>query len=147
MKKTFSLALCIILLLSCFVLPVKANVVTDNNIEYLEDGSYFVIELEELASSRSTTKTFAKEATYYTATGVAVFKIKLTATFTYNYGVSASATNATCNVELYKSAASIIAQNAYTSGKTAYAYTGIDYLGDTLYKEVKLTCDKYGNIT
>jgi len=145
MKKAISLLLCVLICLG-IMLPVYATE-NANKIIPVEDGGYFVITLDISDARTAYTKNATKTGTYYNASNVAIFKITLDASFYYDYGVSSRATGASCDVVLYKSAASIIAENAYTSGSKAYAYTGIDYLGNTLYKELTLNCDKYGNIT
>lgn len=150
MKKIISLFLSFLFLAAVFVLPAypaAASEATSTTVTYLEDGSYFVTELFETTTARSSTKNGTKETTYYTSSNVAIWKLVLTGTFEYDYGVSSRATNASAYVNLYTSSASVDVCNAYTAATQAYGYASVTYLGNSTYKEVKLTCDKYGNLS
>ena len=62
-------------------------------VEYLEDGSYIVTELEVTPAVARTARSYTKKSTYYTASNTAVFAVSLTGNFNYTYNVSCTATS------------------------------------------------------
>lgn len=149
MKRFFALALVVLLLVA---LPVAAVAASEDKLvststEHLEDGSYVVINVYEPALQPRTGKTGYAEATYYTANGKKVFVVTVNGTFEYTYGVSSKATSATASVSIYDSTASFVSKNAYTTGASAVANGVIKQSGDTFSKTVRVTCDKYGNLS
>lgn len=152
MKKRFASLLMAVALLLLVVVPAQAAEVADNvrkttTIEYLEDGSFFVIEVVQLTVTvRSNSTNGYKSATYYSGTGVKVWQIELHGYFTYN-GSSATATSATASVYLYSSSAAPTDKNAYVSGASAYGSATVNYMGNVTTKSVKLTCDRNGNLS
>ena len=149
MRKFLSLVLVIALAFSCFAVSASAAEIpqTTQTIEYLEDGSYFVTEIEESNSLARTSKTGSKTATYYTASDVKIFSVRVTGTFTYTYGVSASATSQTVNVILHHEDAKFITKSSSRSGATVRGSGTVSCLGLTIVKPVSLTCDIYGNLS
>ena len=107
MKKLLSLALCVLLFVSCFAISANAEESVSKSVEYLADGSYFVTEVMETNSLARTAKSGTKVSTYYTSDDVRVFAVKLTGYFDYTYGSSATATNQSVSVVLYEDEASL----------------------------------------
>ena len=147
MKKLLSLALCVLLFVTCFAVSANAEETVSSSVEHLADGSYFVTEMTETSSLARTAKSGTKVATYYTTDDVKVFAVKLTGYFDYTYGSSATATNQSVSVVLYKDEASFITKSSRRSGATVYGSGTVSYLGRTTAKSLNLTCDIYGNLS
>lgn len=151
MKKMMSLFLCILLVCSIGILPVKAtesnDLIINQTVEYLDDGSYFVETISESSVQLfSNTKTGTKTAKYYTSSNTLVYSVKVTGTFSYD-GSSAEATDAVGMLLCHVSDATPISLSDYTSGASAIATGSVTYNGATLRKTVTLTCDKNGNLS
>lgn len=152
MKKTISAFLLILVFVSLLTPSALAKDSVDavipnedTTIEYLDDGSYFVIEVTQSPTlGRSTNIDGYKEATYYSKDGTAIWTIQLHGYFTYTSGVSAKATSASVSVILHDSGASFISKDSYISGATAYGSTKVKYGSVTVSKAVDLTCSVYG---
>lgn len=152
MKKALSL-ICVLVLLLSVAMPVNAAA-ADNapersvSVEYLDDGSYFVVEVvQNPQNARASYKSGSKTATYYTASGSAVWNVTVYGEFTYTTGVSAKATSSTATVGIIDRNASFVSKNAYTLGSAAFAYATVSYRGDTTNKTISLTCDSYGHLS
>ncbi|MCH5352643.1 MAG: hypothetical protein J1E06_04165 [Acutalibacter sp.] len=150
MKRVFTLALSVLLLLSA--IPVAATAASVDKLvststEYFDDGSYAIIDVYESAIQPRTGKTGYAETTYYSANGTRIFKVTVTGSFEYTYGVSASATSATVSVAIYNSNTSFVSKNAYTSGASAVGSGTVSYSGSTITKTARVTCDKYGTLS
>lgn len=149
--KKFICILSMVLLVSCMMVPVYGVDVYNSNSyiskEYLEDGSYYIIEvMQHVSIARSNTISGSKRATYYGANNVAIFSIDVTGYFTYD-GISAKADSASTKVYIYDAYASLISKGEYTSGGSAVGYAYIKYGPDSLYKSVILTCSKDGKLS
>lgn len=152
MKKTISVFLLILIFVSLLTPPAFAKESADaeipnkdTTIEYLDDGSYFVIEVTPSFSiGRSTDIDGYKTATYHSKDGTAIWTIQLHGYFTYTSGVSAKATSASVSVILHDSGASFISKDSYVSGATAYGSTKVKYGSVTTSKTIDLTCSVYG---
>ena len=138
MKKALSL-ICVLVLILSVAMPVSAAA-ADNapersvSVEYLDDGSYFVIEVvQNSQSARASYKSGSKTATYYTASGSAVWNVTVYGEFTYTPGVSSNA--------------SFVSKNAYTLGNAALANANVKYLSESVSKTVSLRCDSYGHLS
>lgn len=152
MKRVIGLLLSLICLLSVVAIPASAitsgsNVQTSTSVEYLDDGSYFVIETVQTSPNVRSTKSGSKTATHYGANGAAIWRVTVQGTFTYTSGVSAKATSASATVGIIDKTATFVEKDAYTSGASAYGYGKIKYDGVPFVKTVVLTCDKYGNLS
>ena len=153
MKKALSL-ICVLVLLITVAMPFSAAA-ADNapersvSVEYLDDGSYFVVEVvQNPQSARASYKTSgSKTSTYYTASGSAVWNVTVYGEFTYTTGVSAKATSSTATVGIIDRNASFVSKNAYTLGSAAFANATVSYRGDTTNKTISLTCDSYGHLS
>lgn len=149
MKRFFSYFLIVSMLL--VLLPVQVNAAeADEEIIYLEDGSYISITVEEHGSRASGTKTGSKTYTY-TYDGGTAWKAILSGTFSYT-GTSATCTNSGCSVTIYDSAWYTVSKSAGKSGNSATASVtmGRKSLGVTVAKvpiSMKLTCDANGNLS
>ena len=96
MKRILTIICCLTLLLGIVPFCVSASETASQNmqtVEYLEDGSYIVTELEVTPAVARTARSYTKKSTYYTASNTAVFAVSLTGNFNYTYNVSCSATS------------------------------------------------------
>lgn len=150
MKRIVCAILSVLLVFSVFT--VQASAVgserkTITTVEYLDDGSYFVIEVTQSSpTARSSTTDGYKTATYYGGNGVAIWSVTVHGYFSYN-GSSAKATSASASVAIFDSNASFVSKNAYVSGASAYGYGSVKYGVNTGGKNVILTCDRNGNLS
>ena len=96
MKRILTIICCLTLLLGIVPFCVSASETASQNmqtVEYLEDGSYIVTELEVTPAVARTARSYTKKSTYYTASNTAVFAVSLTGNFNYTYNVSCTATS------------------------------------------------------
>ena len=152
MKKILSLTFSV-LILSSFLLAALATE-TDRVVVYLDDGSYYVTEIEDespliLRLSSSVTK--SKTRTHYSASGSAQWYVKVTGTFTYGNG-SSKCTSASVNAGSYVSGWSISNKSSSKSGSTATATATAKQirLGEvinTITDSVTLTCSATGDFS
>lgn len=140
----------IMILTLLFPGTIYAKEEDDNTIEYLEDGSYFVVEIIESNGLARSSKSATKSVIYYDAVGTAQWKFSLTGTFSYNNSTS-SATNSSATVTIYDSSWWTSSKNATYSGSTAKGSVGVSksILGvtSTISKDLSISCDKAGNIS
>lgn len=83
MKKIGTLLVCLILSLG-IISPVKTEAATNQQIEYYDDGSYFVTVIEDETpeiTPLSTTVTKSKTGSYYNSAGNILWSVKVTGTF------------------------------------------------------------------
>ncbi len=157
MKKLFAvLTLCCILTssLACPVFATQAEIVeTTAQIQYFDDGSYLVTEIETIRSARATNTVSAQKVIdYYSGNDDLLWSFYIYGTFTYNSGVSSTCIAASCESEILDSAWSCSEKTATPTGSSAFA-RGVfkkKFLFvtiDTQTVEAYLTCDKYGNIS
>lgn len=148
MKRTITVFICILMLLTMFTVSVSA---AENETVYLDDGSYIVISISGMDSRATNGKTGSKTYTYYDSDGTVLWKVVLSGTFTYT-GSSSSCTAVDCSVSISDSAWYTISKSSGKSGNSATASVtmGEKLLGVTV-KEVpvslKLTCDANGNLS
>ena len=139
-------------LFMCLPTNVSANEKTINStsIEYLDDGSYYVVLIEEVRSlTRATsTKTGTKTTKYVDTSGKTVWQVSVTGKFSFN-GTSSSCTSSSVNATSYTSNWVISNKKTSKNGSTATAsatakryYSGS--LIDTKSKTVTLTCTANG---
>lgn len=152
MKRVVSAFLSIVLL--AFLLPVNALAVEDNQkqseVIYFEDGSYLTVQLSELDTRASGSKSGKRTYTYHTNDGVSQWDAVLYGTFSYT-GSSSTCTDSSCSVTIYKSDWYTISKSAGKSGNTATASVtmGRRLLGVTVDKvpiSLELSCDANGNL-
>ena len=143
-------------------LSVFAAQVNELEAAYFADGSYISIDIEEIPTRDSSTKTGRKTYTYRNSSGEEQWKAVLIGTFTYN-GSTASCTASSCTVTITNTKWYVISKTTGKSGGTAYAdlTMGRKILGITADKEsyhmsltcdkesyhMSLTCDKDGNLS
>lgn len=128
----------------------ESQVIPTTSVEYLDDGSYFIIETTQIPTvARSTSKVTSgsKTATHYGANGTAIWRVTVHGTFSYIPVVSAKATSASATVELIDKNTTFVEKDAYISGASAYAYGKIKYDGTPYSKTVILTCDTNGSLS
>ena len=150
MKRILTILCCLTLLLGIIPFCAFASEPvpqTTQTVEYLEDGSYIVTELEVTPAIARTARSYTKTSTYYTASNTAVFSVSLTGNFNYTYNVSCSATSQSISVPIYANSASFVSKTSSHSGATVYGTGKVSYLGKTLSLSVSITCDKYGNVS
>ena len=152
MKKFICLILLATMLLTA--LPFGASAAqetqTNDNIIYMDDGSYIVIEISENLS-RSTTVKNTKTYTYYSSSGNEEWKAVLSGTFTYN-GTTSTCTASSFDVTITNTNWYLASQTVGKSGNSATVeYTmGRKFLGITVDKRalsMTLTCDTNGNFS
>ena len=94
-----------------------------------------------------TGKSGSKTSTYYGSNNKAYFAVTLTGQFNYTYGSSAKATGASTSVTVYDSSASYVTKSATYSGATATGTGTVKVNATSRTLTVKITCDKYGNLS
>lgn len=153
MKKILTSLLLMLLVLSPIeVCGLETDATKNVYYEYLEDGSYYEITIEENAMTRASgTKTGTKKAKYVDSSNVTVWQVSVTGTFTYN-GSSATCTSASVAATSYSSNWKISSKSATKSGNKAIGKATAKYYYDgtlvtTTTKTVTLTCDKNGNLS
>ena len=151
--KHLTRAIVLLLILSILPLPGQAAEATadSESIIYLDDGSYFTVNTVSMDARTNSSKSGAKEYTYYNANGVAKWKATIRASFLYT-GASSICTDCTLSVEIYDDNWQEVSRSTRKSGTTAYADLIMEQkiLGIT-YKEESLTlslhCDNNGNLS
>lgn len=145
-KKAICALLSALMVMTVFTIQTSAAD-TSKTIEYLDDGSYFVIEVvQPVTFARSNSTNGYKSATYYGANGAAIWRVTVHGYFSYN-GSSATATSASAEVAIFDSYAKFVSKNAYVSGASAYGHGSVKYGVNTGAKTVVLTCDRNGNLS
>lgn len=125
MKKILSILLSTVLLFSVMSLPTAASTIKTTQVtptvEYLEDGSYFITEIETTSNPllRSSTGG-SKTATYYNSYGSAIYAVTVYGNFYYSYGSTAYATSASSSLSIYSSDASYNSKSSSYSSNIAY---------------------------
>lgn len=161
MKKTFSLILSLLLILSAFTITAYAQDsaetgrVISEEVEYFEDGSCMVItlveETEGILARAASTKNYTKNALYKDSDGNTLWAAKLTAKFSYT-GSSATCTSSTAAYSISKSTWKCTKNTASKSGRTATGnFTFKHYLGivpiKTVNKTITISCSNSGVIS
>lgn len=149
MKKLVSVLFIAVILIMCFALPVCAaeRETTARTVEYLEDGSYFVIEVtQSTPKARSGETDGTKSITHYGPDETALWELDVYGRFTYN-GVTSTATSATATVYRYAANVTTLRKYAYTTGNSAFAWASIEHEGNVKTQTVSLSCDKNGRLS
>lgn len=142
---------CVVLLFSSFSSYAYDNVST-TEIEYLDDGTYFEITIEEIPSiAKASTKTGKKTATKKASDGTVLWTVTVTGTFSYD-GKTAKCTKATDSVTSPGPYWSIASSSASKSGATAKATatakkTVNGKVTQKVTKTVELTCSPSGKLS
>lgn len=147
MKRFFTLFLVISLVFS-FPLFASATQNTNEDIIYLDDGSYIIVTITSMDTRATGSKTDSKSYNFYSSNDELEWKAVLSGTFTYN-GTSATCTSSSCNVTIYDTSWYEVSKSATKSGNTASATVtmGRKVLGITVSKKdysLSLSCDKNG---
>ena len=135
------------------LMPIHGHAAqTQQEIEYLDDGSYIVTTITESLSRAGNTKTGTKTDQYYDSNGALQWTISVTGTFSYD-GSSSTCTNVTGSTSITDTASwRLVSESTNRSGNTATyeATLGYKVLGITVRKEthtLNLSCDKNGNLS
>lgn len=149
MKRTFSILLAAILMVSVF--PVAGSAAERMETIYYDDGSYMTIEVMYSPTRATWSVTGNKQYTYYNSSSVSQWKAVLTGTFTYT-GSSSSCTASSVNVTIYDSSWYVISKSASKNGNTATgtATIGEKVSGVTITRvpvNLTLSCDANGNLS
>lgn len=124
---------------------------SSENIIYLEDGSYLVVEIFSTETRATSLKTGGKSITYNSSQGEAQWKATILGNFSFN-GTTSTCTDCSLRVDIYETNWYEISQETSYSGNTAYAELtmGRKLLGIKVGEEtvnITLTCDKNGNLS
>lgn len=154
-SKLISLALSTFLIVGC--MPLSANAAETNTqiieIEYMEDGSYFEIIINEDAnSSRAYTKSGSKTLVHRNSSGDEQWKYTINATFSYNPGVSSTCTGVSDTYSIQNDNWHHDSNSCWRSGNTAYGtvtmkYKFVGLTTQTITKDLSLSCDSNGNLS
>lgn len=153
MKQYLRTFLLILLILA--MLPINTLATTDRqeaeNIIYLDDGCYIIVELLFTESRVSGTKTGSKTYTYYGSDDVELWRAVLRGTFTYT-GTSSTCTAVSCDITISNSSWYIVSKTTSKSAGSAIGELtmGLKFLGITIDKEtvnMRITCDANGNLS
>ena len=142
-----------LLTLSFFINPINcfADEKTTVTKEYLGDGIYVEIIIEEYTTYATNTKTAKKTENFKNSSGSKICSLTVTGTFTYN-GSSATCTASSVSAETYVSDWKVVSKSASKSGNTASA-TAIfsQYLNGHLIQTknptITLTCSATGVVS
>lgn len=155
--KTFKkVSVFILTLIFCISVPFGAMAqsaqTVDTEIEYYEDGSYLVTQIESgISLFASGSKTVTKYSSYYNSDSEIQWTLYLKASFTYT-GSSATCTSASPSYKIYDSAWKVTKAEVSRSGRTATGdyvvkkyWLGI--ITKTIPVKIIATCDNNGNIS
>ena len=143
------------ILLFTLLLPTQVMATEETtykeDVIYLEDGSYITVELTVIGSRASTTKSGSKNYVWHESDGNELWRATLTGTFSYT-GTSSVCTASSCSVKITDTDWYTVSKNASRTSNYAYADVtmGRKFIGITVEEKsinIKLTCDRYGNLT
>lgn len=126
--------------------------VTDESVQYFEDGSYLVTEItESITPFSSGTKSKAKTVTFYENDDEKQWSVTLHTTFKYT-GTSVSCTNAYTSHVIYDSAWKVTQDDVSKAGSIVTGTFVVKkyWLGiitKTIPLKIVTSCDRNGNIT
>lgn len=156
MKKLRKISVLVLTLIFCLSVPfgafASADVTTNTEIEYFDDGSYLVTKtVESIAPFSSGTKNHSKAATYYNSDDEKQWTAYLKTTFTYT-GSSATCVSATATYTIHVSAWKMTESYATRLGRKATGtFTAKKYwlgiITNTIPIQIITTCDNNGNIS
>lgn len=140
----------LMLIVMCPTNAFAGETATDKYVEYFEDGSYIVTELETsgISTFAASTKNYSKSASYYNSDNEKEWTITLSGTFSYT-GSSATCTKATKSYSIYNDNWKVTSSSASKSGNKATGnFTVKRYLAGipirTVNKSLTITCSKTG---
>ncbi len=149
-RMTTVLLAMLMLIVMCPTNAFAGETATDKYVEYFEDGSYIVTELETsgISTFATSTTTKTKYSSYYNSDGDLEWRVYLTGTFTYT-GSSATCTKATKSYKIYDDHWKVTSSSASKSGNKATGnFTVKRYLAGipirTVNKSLTITCSKTG---
>lgn len=151
MKRILCFSLALLLFSSMLPFASAAEIVTEEQIIYYDDGSYLTITTVQSAARTADSTSGFKRIVYVDTEGNSCWRAILTGTFTYD-GTSATCAEANCEIYIYDTAYYVVSKTAAKSGSTATASItiGRTVLGITVAKDsysMTLTCDKNGTLS
>lgn len=156
MKSFKKVSVFILTLIFCISVPFSAMAqstqTVDTEIEYYEDGSYLVTQIESgISLFASGSKTVTKYSTYYSKKDEVQWTVYLKASFTYT-GSSATCTSASATYKIYNDGWKVTEATASRSGRTATGnYVAKKYwlgiITNTIPVKIIATCDNNGNVS
>lgn len=149
MKRRVALLLITALVISLAAFQVSAE--QEENVIYLDDGSYILISVSSVNERATSTKNGSKSYKYYTSDGNLAWEAVLYGTFTYT-GTTATCTSSSCSVTISNTVWYVVSKGTSKSGASALGEVtmGRKVLGVTVDKEtvsMSLTCDANGNLS
>lgn len=149
-RMTTVLLAMLMLIVMCPTNAFAGETAADKYVEYFEDGSYIVTELETsgISTFAASTKNYSKSASYYNSDNEKEWTITLSGTFSYT-GSSATCTKATKSYKIYDDRWKVTSSSASKSGNKATGnFTVKRYLAGipirTVNKSLTITCSKTG---
>lgn len=160
MKKLFTFLLVAILVSQTVLTTASAKDITNEQIEYFDDGSYMVTTISDTIMnnnygiallSTTTTKTKTKRVNFYNGSNKLLWYFQVKGTFTYGNG-SAKCTKSEVSAKSYNTYWKLSNKSASKSGNKATAsVTAKLCKGSTVYqtlkKKVTLTCSATGKFS
>lgn len=158
MKKLVSFCLVFIMMFSVLAISVYSEddvTVISENIEYLDDGYYFVETLTEedvnVLVRATSSKTGSRSFVLYNEDDEALVTLTLRATFSYT-GSSATCTSATASYTIHNDAWKVPTATASKSGNVATGtFTAKHYVlfiaTQTINQTITITCSKTGTLS
>lgn len=153
MKKICSLVTFILLFAMFMPTNVQAAEATKQveEVIYLDDGYYITVELTEIESRATNTKSGSKTYVFHGSDGNEEWRAVLSGTFTYT-GSSSTCTDSRCVITVTDTDWYLISKSAGKSGSSATATVtmGRKFMGVQLEEEttnLTLTCDKNGKLS
>lgn len=146
--------ICGILLAALIIplIPLNGNAAWGTeNIIYLDDGSYIIIEIDQQDARTTGTKTGSKTYTYTAKNGDVEWTAVQRGTFSYT-GSSSTCTSSSCDVSIDNTAWYVYSKISEKSGNSATTELtmGRKVLGITVDKysiSLKISCDANGNLS
>jgi hypothetical protein len=147
-------------LVSALVLMSATSIFATEDIvstEYLPDGSYIEMTVEDQYSpfslfAAASIKNGYKTATYKNSAGTSLWYVKVSGTFTYN-GSTSSCTSSSITATSHSSFWTIVSKssskrgNMATASATVRQYDDLGFLIQTVTRTVNLTCSATGTLS
>lgn len=144
-------ALCIALLIAIFFSMNVAAAEQNDNVIYLDNGDYIVVQVTQTQGRALNTCSGNKAYIYYSNSGNEEWRAVVSGTFAYT-GTTSYCTSYNCNVTITDTSWYTISKTASKDGATAIGNVtmGCKLLGITIKQQsatIRLTCDKNGNLS
>lgn len=151
LKKTISILLCLILVIS-LPAPTVCAVEGTTEVVYLEDGSYITTTIQSYSTYSTYEMTAKKTQTYTLQNGVVCWDIVLTGTFVYD-GTTCECTASNVNIIVYEDGWATYSRRSgrddnYCFSNVVMRYTNIaGIVATSVPCNMTLTCDVNGNLS